>query len=89
VPLAEMLDPANRLSVRHPSGYVGPAFTVRGLLVWGFTGGLLARLFVVAGWERPWDESRVEPLPEETVRQALRSEAHPGFVVGSAGGGEA
>jgi 8-oxo-dGTP pyrophosphatase MutT (NUDIX family) len=89
VPLAELLDPANRLSVRHPSGYVGPAFTVRGLLVWGFTGGLLARLFVVAGWERPWDESRVEPLPERTVRQALRSEAHPGFVVGSAGGEEA
>jgi 8-oxo-dGTP pyrophosphatase MutT (NUDIX family) len=88
VTLAELLDPANRLSVRHPSGYVGPAFAVRGLLVWGFTGGLLARLFSVAGWERPWDSGRVEDLPADTIRQALRSEAHPGFVVGSTGGEE-
>ena len=88
VPLAELLDPGNRVSVRHPSGYVGPAFTVRGLLVWGFTGGLLSRLFTAAGWERSWDAGRVVDLPESTLRQALRSEAHPGFVVGSAGGEE-
>ena len=86
VPLEELLDPGNRLSVRHPSGYVGPAFAVRGLLVWGFTGGLLSRLFVLARWERPRDHERVRDLPEQTLRQALRSEAHPGFVVGSAGG---
>lgn len=86
VTLEELLDPANRLSVRHPSGYVGPAFAVRGLLVWGFTGGLLSRLFALAQWERPWDPERVRDLPEQTLRQALRSEAHPGFVVGSAGG---
>ncbi len=88
VSLDELLDPANRLSVRHPSGYVGPAFEVRGLLVWGFTGGLLSRLFALAELERPWDPGRVHDLPERTLRQALRSEAHPGFVVGSAGGGE-
>jgi 8-oxo-dGTP pyrophosphatase MutT (NUDIX family) len=88
VAVAELLDPANRLSVRHPSGYVGPAFEVRGLLVWGFTGGLLSRLFVLAEWERPWDAGRVRDLPERTLRQALRSEAHPGFVVGSDGGEE-
>jgi 8-oxo-dGTP pyrophosphatase MutT (NUDIX family) len=88
VSLDELLDPANRLSVRHPSGYVGPAFEVRGLLVWGFTGGLLSRLFALAELERPWDHERVHDLPERTLRQALRSEAHPGFVVGSAGGGE-
>lgn len=88
VPLRELLDPANRLSVRHPSGFVGPAFAVRGLLVWGFTGGLLSRLFDLARWERPWDPDRVEDLPERTLQQALRSEAHPGFVVGSAGGQE-
>jgi 8-oxo-dGTP pyrophosphatase MutT (NUDIX family) len=88
VPLAELVDPGNRLMVRHPSGYTGPAFTVRGLLVWGFTGGLLSRLFALAGWEQPWDHDRVEDLPERVLRQALRSEAHPGFVVGSAGGEE-
>lgn len=64
VPLAELLDPANRLSVQHPSGFVGPAFAVRGLLVWGFTAGLMSRLFALCGWERPWDASVTRPLPE-------------------------
>jgi len=64
VPLAELLDPANRVSVGHPSGFVGPAFDVRGLLVWGFTAGLLSRLFALCGWERPWDASDVRPLPD-------------------------
>jgi 8-oxo-dGTP pyrophosphatase MutT (NUDIX family) len=64
VPVAEMLDPANRVSVRHPSGFVGPAFDVRGLLVWGFTAGLISRLFALVGWERPWDPSVERDLPE-------------------------
>ena len=63
VPLAELLDPAHRLRVTHPSGYTGPAFRVRGMLVWGFTAGLIDRLLRLAGWERPWDPSRVEPPP--------------------------
>ncbi len=68
VPVAELVDPANRLRVRHPSGYVGPAFDVRGMVVWGFTAALLDRLLRLAGWERPWDSGRVleaPPLPAE------------------------
>ena len=65
VPVAELVDPENRFRVAHPSGYVGAAFRVRGLLVWGFTAGLLDRLLRLAGWERPWDEDRIEPLPPE------------------------
>ena len=64
VPVAELLDPANRVSVSHPSGFVGPAFEVRGLLVWGFTAGLLSRLFALCGWERPWDASVLRPVPD-------------------------
>ena len=64
VPLAELLDPANRVSVSHPSGFIGPAFAVRGLLVWGFTAGLLSRLLALAGLERPWDSSITRPLPD-------------------------
>lgn len=67
VPLAELLDPTNRVRVRHPSGYVGAAFRVRGLLVWGFTAGLLDRVLRLAGWERPWDASRLEELPPEML----------------------
>jgi len=63
VPVAELADPANRLLVTHPSGYVGAAFRVRGMLVWGFTAGLLDRLLTLAGWELAWDRARVEPLP--------------------------
>lgn len=63
VPLADLVDPANRLRVRHPSGYTGAAFRVGGLLVWGFTAGVLSWLLDVAGLARPWDRGRVEPMP--------------------------
>ena len=63
VPVGELSDPVNRLRVRHPSGYVGPAFRVRGMLVWGFTGNLVDRLLRLAGWERPWDRTHVEDAP--------------------------
>jgi 8-oxo-dGTP pyrophosphatase MutT (NUDIX family) len=61
VPVAELADPANRIRVRHPSGYVGPAFRVREMLVWGFTAGVLDALLGMAGWGRPWSD-RVEPI---------------------------
>jgi 8-oxo-dGTP pyrophosphatase MutT (NUDIX family) len=71
VPLAELLDPANRVSVQHPSGFVGPAFLVRDLVVWGFTAGLLSRLLALAGWELPWDEEAVLELPPDLVASSL------------------
>jgi len=77
VPIAELADPASRLQVTHPSGWTGPAFEVRDLLVWGFTAGLLDRLLAVGGWERPWDTTRRRPLDEQTVRLALRGGAAP------------
>ena len=73
VPFADLLEPANRFRVRHPAGYVGPAFGVAGLLVWGFTAGLLDRMLRLAGWERPWDAGVVRDLPEHMVdREAGR-----------------
>jgi 8-oxo-dGTP pyrophosphatase MutT (NUDIX family) len=62
VPLAEMLDPANRFLVRGSLGYQSPAFQVDGMLVWGLTGGILAGLFKAAGWERDWDHTDVRDL---------------------------
>ena len=55
VPLRTLLDPDNRFQVRHPLGYQGPAFRADGMLVWGFTAGILAALFTVSGWEIPWE----------------------------------
>ena len=66
VPTAELADPATRCRVRHPSGYTGPGFEVRGMLVWGFTGGLVDRVLRLTGWEQPWDAGRVVALPEPT-----------------------
>lgn len=59
VSVAELSDPANRVRVRHPSGYIGPGFTVAGMLVWGFTGGLVDALLTMGGWERPWHPGRL------------------------------
>jgi len=63
VSIADLVEPTNRLRVHHPSGYVGPAFRVGDLLVWGFTAGILSWLLDVGGLSRPWDMSRVEPMP--------------------------
>lgn len=62
VPIADLADPARRMRVRHPSGYVGMGFDVAGLLVWGFTAGLVSGLLDLAGWARPWDPDRVVDL---------------------------
>ena len=63
VPIHELADAANRVRARHPSGYIGPAFDVRGMLIWGFTAGVLNTLLDLGGWTQPWDESRVRELP--------------------------
>lgn len=83
VPLAALLDPANRCSMRHPSGLVGPTFAVCGLVVWGFTAGLLSRLFAYVGWERPWDSTQVRDLPPHLLELARR---HSGGVAEAADG---
>jgi 8-oxo-dGTP pyrophosphatase MutT (NUDIX family) len=62
VPLADLVDPANRFRVRHPAGYVGPAFGVAGMVVWGFTAGLLDAVLEAAGLDQPWDATDVRPL---------------------------
>jgi 8-oxo-dGTP pyrophosphatase MutT (NUDIX family) len=62
VPLAELVDPANRFRVRHPAGYVGPAFGVADMVVWGFTAGLLDAVLEAAGLNQPWDDRVVRPL---------------------------
>jgi 8-oxo-dGTP pyrophosphatase MutT (NUDIX family) len=62
VPVADLTDPANRATLTHPSGFLGPAFLVEGALVWGFTAGLIDKIVHYAGWERPWDRDRKVPL---------------------------
>ena len=63
VAVADLADPANRVTVTHPLGYTSPAFKVAGMLVWGFTAGVLDRLLRLGGWERDWDRDNVVPAP--------------------------
>jgi 8-oxo-dGTP pyrophosphatase MutT (NUDIX family) len=71
--LADLADPANRLTVRLPSGPAGPAFRLHGMLVWGFTAAIVDRLLALGGWERPWDTGREEDLPPDMLNAAARS----------------
>jgi 8-oxo-dGTP pyrophosphatase MutT (NUDIX family) len=67
VPISHLTDPANRIGVRHPIGWVGPGFLIgedNDVILWGFTAGVISRLFDYIGWEQPWDESRVMTLPD-------------------------
>lgn len=62
VSVSELADPAVRLMVRGPSGFVSPAFRVKGMLIWGFTAVLVDRLLAAGGWARPWDTAQVADL---------------------------
>jgi len=66
VPIDELLEPEHRVSVRHPSGWTGPGFLIgddKDLVLWGFTAGIIARLFDFLGWTRPWDAGVLQDLP--------------------------
>ena len=78
VAVAELADPAHRLTIRLPaSGTAGPAFRVGGMLVWGFTAMVIDRLLALGGWEVPWDASRAEDLPAEMLMAAGGQEPVP------------
>jgi 8-oxo-dGTP pyrophosphatase MutT (NUDIX family) len=68
LPISALVDPANRLQIRHPSGFVGPAFSIDDLLIWGFTAGVLSTLLELAGWARPWPIDRIADLPPTSAR---------------------
>jgi len=66
VPIEELLDPTHRIMVTHPSGYSSPGFLVgpdKELILWGFTAGIVNKLFDHVGLTRPWDESATRTLP--------------------------
>lgn len=67
VPIDELLDPAHRVMVTHPSGYRSPGFLIgegKDLILWGFTAGIITRLFDYLGWTRDWDRTRLLDLPD-------------------------
>jgi hypothetical protein len=78
VPLDELIDPTHRISVRHPSGWLGPAFLIgpdKDVVLWGFTAGIVSRLLDFVGWSQPWDDGRVRDLPAHMLQGGARSAA--------------
>ena len=66
VPVRDLLDPENRFTAvlaREGHNYRGPAFVVNGVVVWGFTAGILNYVFQELEWAVPWDEHREIPAP--------------------------
>lgn len=65
-PIEELLDPAHRITVTHPAGYSSPGFLIgeeKDVLLWGFTAGLINKLFDFVGLTRDWDPSITRELP--------------------------
>lgn len=66
VNMRDLLAPEHRIQVeRKLMGtrvYRGPAFLYDGMLIWGFTGGLLAAISEASGWDVPWNERDIRPL---------------------------
>jgi 8-oxo-dGTP pyrophosphatase MutT (NUDIX family) len=78
VPLDDLLDPTHRVSVRHPSGWVGPGFLIgprHDIVLWGFTAGIISRLLDFLGWARPWDPDRIRDLPAHMLQGLPRAAA--------------
>jgi len=65
VPVRDLLDPDNRVMAtvsRAGQSFQSPAFTVNGVVVWGFTGMILNQLFEQLGWSVPWDRTRLHGI---------------------------
>ena len=50
-----------------PERLRGPGFLIgddKDVILWGFTAGIISRLFDFVGWTRPWDASVIRELPD-------------------------
>ena len=69
-PLSELVAVEHRIAVRHPSGWVGPGFLIgddNDVILWGFTAGIISRLFDFLGWTTALDDPPLHDLPEHML----------------------
>ncbi|RAV33302.1 NUDIX hydrolase [Corynebacterium heidelbergense] len=72
-PLRRLVDPRLRYTVGF-AGWSGPAFDVEGMVLWGFTAGVLTAVLQVAGWEQSWAAEPTRDLLE-VLRKSANKEA--------------
>jgi 8-oxo-dGTP pyrophosphatase MutT (NUDIX family) len=77
VPIDELLDPEHRVMVKVPRiDYRSPGFLIgpdKDVILWGFTAGIIARLFGYLGWGEDWDRARVRDLPDHMLQGVPRN----------------
>ncbi|KWX67650.1 coenzyme A pyrophosphatase [Mycobacterium sp. NAZ190054] len=65
VPVRAFINPENRITVYRKENTrrsAGPAFLLNQMMVWGFTGQVIAAMLDVAGWAVPWESDNVYEL---------------------------
>ncbi|MDY6996771.1 MAG: CoA pyrophosphatase [Actinomycetota bacterium] len=71
VPVRAFVNPENRIMVYRSENTrrsAGPAFLLNQMVVWGFTGQVIAAMLDVAGWSAPWDSDDVVELSDAMAR---------------------
>ncbi len=66
VGLRDLVNDDHRIRVRAPSGWVGPGFLIgeeKDVICWGFTAGIISRLFDFLGWSEPVADAPLHELP--------------------------
>ena len=67
VPIAELVDPTHRITVQLPIGdHRSPGFLIgpgKDVICWGFTAGVIARLFEYLGWIEDLPDAPEQELP--------------------------
>jgi 8-oxo-dGTP pyrophosphatase MutT (NUDIX family) len=81
VPLRELLAPEHRIAVKAPSGWVGPGFLIgddKDVICWGFTAGIISRLFEFLGWSPEVEDPPLRDLPSYMLTgEPTRTEFKP------------
>lgn len=79
--ISDLVEPTHRIMVRHPQGWVGPGFLIgddRELILWGFTAGIISRLFDHVGWSSDWDTGVIHELPAHMLQgEPARMDVRP------------
>ena len=66
VPIAELRDPTHRITVKGPAGWTSPGFLIgddKDVICWGFTAGIIARLFEHLGWIEDLPDAPEQEIP--------------------------
>ncbi len=72
-PISELCDPAHRVTVRSPRfpTYTSPGIWIgpgKDLMLWGFTGGIVTRLFTYVGWIEDMPDAPFAEVPEHMLQ---------------------